>query len=79
MKLTTIALATICALSGTAALARTPEFGSPVARSADSYERPSAGTQMNKTPICEAPPIIDRYAQSTATPPGCPGASGPYN
>jgi hypothetical protein len=79
MKLTTIALATICALSVTAALARTPKFGSPVARSPDYYERSLAGSQMNRIPICETPPIIDKYAQSTATPPGCPGDSGPYN
>ena len=28
---------------------------------------------------CVSPPVIDKYGQSTATPPGCPGDSGPYN
>jgi hypothetical protein len=28
---------------------------------------------------CVSPPVIDKYAQSTATPPGCPGDTGPYN
>jgi hypothetical protein len=28
---------------------------------------------------CVSPPIIDKYEQSTATPPGCPGDTGPYN
>jgi hypothetical protein len=43
----------------------------------------SARSYLNNSPIrsniCASPPIIDKYAQSTATPPGCPGASGPYN
>ena len=29
--------------------------------------------------VCMSPPVINKYEQSTATPPGCPGASGPYN
>ena len=28
---------------------------------------------------CVSPPVVDKYAQSTATPPGCPGDTGPYN
>ena len=28
---------------------------------------------------CVSPPVIDKYNQSTATPPGCPGDTGPYN
>jgi hypothetical protein len=43
----------------------------------------SAHSYVSSTPmrsnICASPVIIDKYAQSTATPPGCPGDSGPYN
>ena len=42
----------------------------------------SARAYLNDGPIrstvCASPPIIDKYAQSTATPPGCPGDTGPY-
>jgi hypothetical protein len=31
-----------------------------------------------RSPICANAPIIDKYAQSTEPPPGCPGDSGPY-
>jgi hypothetical protein len=44
---------------------------------------PPARTYENSAPlrndVCVSPPVIDKYDQSTATPPGCPGASGPYN
>jgi hypothetical protein len=39
------------------------------------YEH-NAPVQAN---VCMSPPVINKYDQSTATPPGCPGASGPYN
>ena len=43
----------------------------------------SPRSYLNNTPIrsntCASPPVIDKYAQSTATPLGCPGDSGPYN
>ena len=42
----------------------------------------SAQAYMNDTPVpsngCVSPPITDKYAQSTATPTGCPGEFGPY-
>jgi hypothetical protein len=42
-----------------------------------------AQAQTNEAPRqnigCVSPPVIDKYAQSTATPPGCPGDTGPYN
>lgn len=37
---------------------------------------------VNDTPvrsnICASPLVIDKYAQSTEPPAGCPGDSGPY-
>jgi hypothetical protein len=43
----------------------------------------SARSYVNDSPtrsnICASSVIIDKYAQSTATPLGCPGDSGPYN
>jgi hypothetical protein len=52
MKLTTIALATAFALSGTAALAQagTSGYGSSVAPSVGSYVWPSVGSYVNNTP-----------------------------
>jgi hypothetical protein len=41
-----------------------------------------ARSYVNDTPvrsnICVSPFVIDKYAQSTEPPPGCPGDSGPY-
>jgi hypothetical protein len=43
----------------------------------DAQANASAAPRQNVG--CVSPPVIDKYAQSTATPPGCPGDTGPYN
>ncbi|SDT50368.1 hypothetical protein SAMN05444158_6558 [Bradyrhizobium canariense] len=89
MKLTKIVLATAFVLSGTVALAQartaeaaTPEFGSSAASSAGSYVWPSEG-RYSKPPTSSntfhsSGNSIDKYDQSTQTPMGFPGDSGPY-
>lgn len=67
------------AVAGLVLLAGSPAFAaSHEARTMLSAHSYVSSTTM-RSDVCGMPVVTDKYAQSTATPMGCPGDSGPYN